>query len=136
MIEEVGVPASMAGLGEEPSTGMVIAANLLAGALKKVEFRSAISPPVIYGSDDIRKMILEPPKPRPPGEKSPMERVKPTLVLDFTAGARKTIAPFGVADDTEWKTNTTKVVLAVVGLWAGLIGAGYYLGYRAGKRAR
>lgn len=134
VVEEVDVPASLAGLGEEPSLGMRLLAGTLSTAIERVEIRSAWSKPVVYSSADISSLILDPPPPKQPGQKSILERVQPALLVNFKGGGQKVVAPFGDPGPDQWKTNTAIGIAAILGFWALLVGGGYYLGYQRGRR--
>ena len=119
---------------------------------KQAAFYSAYSKPVIYTGKDLSdfitgrvKSLTAPPPPRAPSKLPPIpealkqktliERVKPTFVIEGSFG-RKVVAPFGEADPEEWKGNVRNLVLmglAGVALWSG---AFYYLGYKKGQRSK
>ena len=114
-------------------TAGAVVANPGAALIKKVGIYTAYTAPKEWTGAQIDALVKAPPERKLPGQKSLLERIQPTIVLDTSFG-KKVVAPYGVVAPDAWKKNTFKLVgLFLAGL-ALYTAGGYYLGYKAGQR--
>jgi hypothetical protein len=115
------------------TTASAAVQNPGAALIKKVGIYTAYSAPQEWTGAQIDALVKAPPEKKRPGQKSLLERIQPTIVLDTTFG-KKVIAPYGVVPADAWKKNTMKLVGLFLGGLALYTAGGYYLGYKAGQR--
>lgn len=110
--------------------------NPLAVAISRVEVRSAYSPPVSYSVDDLWSGGSSAGAGSGSGAGGWLAaRIKPTLVIEGPL-VNKVIAPYGVADPTEWKANATGLAFLAGGAVLGLFTLGVLTGRWVAKRGR
>lgn len=104
-----------------------------AALVRKVGIYTAYTAPKEWTGEQIDALVKAPPERKRPGQKSLLERIQPTIVID-TAFGKKVVAPYGVVPPDAWKKNTFKLVGLFLGGLVLYTAGGYYLGYKAGQR--
>lgn len=151
-------PEGRALIAKATSAATSFATQKIAENFKSAQFYSAYSKPIVYTAKNLTDFITgkvasltstPPPTPRPPPrgapvgiqpvelpkQKSLLERVKPTFVIEGSFG-KKVIAPYGEADPKEWRGNVRNLILGAVGVLALYTAGAYYLGYKKGQRSK
>lgn len=102
--------------------------------VKRLQFRTVLTPPVDMTGAQVRDFIKEPTPPQGPAWKVMGRLLKPTLEVDTIAGSYK-LAPFGQATQADWIATRNKAILVGSAVVVGLFGLGFVVG-RVTKRAK
>lgn len=100
-------------------TGINVANDPLAAAVRSVTFFTNYSPVQTYTGQQLSEIY------RDPTPNRYLSIIQPTISVDTPLG-RRTIAPYGVANVANWKSNVAQVALLVGGA-ALLTGVGIFV---------